>query len=74
MKTICPIHRFSYSGNACPFCEKERIDRLVQKYNVKLPIDHAELLKPKLKPKKGDLEITEEKLKQLVNKFNVKNK
>ena len=32
MKQICPIHRFSYEGNKCPFCEKERIDRLAQKY------------------------------------------
>lgn len=75
MKQICPIHRFSYSGERCPFCEKERLDRLVQKYGVVNHIvDHTELLKPELKPQKGDLEITEDKLKELVNKFNSKSK
>lgn len=73
MKQICPIHRFSYSGERCPFCEKERLDRLVQKYGVVDHIvDHTELLKPNLKPTKEDLEVTEESLKKLVNKFNSK--
>lgn len=72
MKQICSIHRFSYSGNKCPFCEKERIDNLAKRYNVDV-IDHAELLKSDLKqPTKEDLEITEAKLKELVNKFNIK--
>lgn len=72
MKQICSIHRFSYSGNKCPFCEKERLENLAKKFVV---IDHAELLKPDLKqPTKEDLEITEAKLKELVNKFNAKKK
>ena len=37
-------------------------------------IDHFNIFKPNIKSTKKDLEITEEKLKQLVNKFNVKNK
>ena len=59
MKTICPIHRFSYSGNSCPFCEKERIDYLAHRFvhEVKKEI-------------KTDRQINESDLKKLTEKFN----
>lgn len=69
MKQICPIHRFSYSGNKCPFCEHERLEKLAQRYVAE---DH---LKYKYKREKDtDVEITEDDLKKLTTKFNVKRK
>ena len=67
MKQICPIHRFSYSGNKCPFCEHERLEKLAQRYVAE---DH---LKYK-REKDTDVEITEDDLKKLTTKFNVKRK
>ena len=28
----CPVHCFNYTGTKCPFCEQERIDRMVKYY------------------------------------------
>lgn len=63
MKQICPIHRFSYEGNKCPFCEKERIDRLAQKYGKVIE---------KVEETKKDKPASEDSLKKLADKFNVK--
>lgn len=63
MKLICPIHHFSYSGSMCPFCEKERIDRLAQRYKVEETV-HIE--------NKKEREITQNDLQKLMNKFNRK--
>lgn len=71
MKQICPIHRFSYSGNKCPFCEQERLDKLAQRYVV---VDHINLLGNYEHKTNNDVEITEEHLKKLTAKFNVKKK
>ena len=69
MKQICPIHRFSYSGNRCPFCEHERLEKLANKFVV---IDHLDVI-GNYKPKtSNDIDITEEQLKKLADKFNVK--
>jgi len=71
MKQICPIHRFSYSGDKCPFCEQERLEKLAKKFVV---IDHLDII-GNYKPKtSNDIEITEEHLKKLTEKFNVKKK
>jgi len=58
MKTICPIHRFYYNGNVCPFCEKERINGLVHRF-------------VNTTTRKGNNEknINESDLKKLVEKF-----
>ena len=63
MKQICPIHRFSYEGNKCPFCEKERIDRLAQKYGKIIE---------KVEETKKDKPASEDSLKKLVEKFKTK--
>ena len=71
MKQICPIHRFSYSGNKCPFCEQERLENLAKKFVV---VDYLDII-GKYKPKTSyDIDITEEHLKKLVEKFNIKAK
>ncbi len=71
MKQICPIHRFSYSGEKCPFCEQERLESLAKKFVV---IDHFDII-GNYKPKTNtDIDITEEHLKKLTEKFNVKKK
>lgn len=71
MKQICPIHHFSYSGNKCPFCEQERLENLAKKFVV---IDHLDVI-GNYKPKtSNDIDITEEHLKKLVEKFNIKTK
>lgn len=60
MKTICPIHRFSYNGNVCPFCEKERINSLAHRFvNTN----------PTVIKKNAEREISESDLKKLVEKF-----
>ena len=71
MKQICPIHRFSYSGNKCPFCEQERLEHLAKKFVV---IDHLDVIGNYESKTKKDIEITEEQLKKLVEKFNIKTK
>ena len=71
MKQICPIHRFSYSGNKCPFCEQERLERLAKKFVV---IDHLDVIGNYEPKTKKDIEITEEHWKKLVEKFNIKAK
>lgn len=69
MKTICPIHRFAYKGDKCPLCEKERIDRLANKY---VNSGNEELVNLK-KEKKLERNINENDLKKLLAKFNNKN-
>ena len=69
MKQICPIHRFSYSGNKCPFCEQERLEILAKKFVV---IDHLNIIGNYEPKTKNDIEITEQQLKKLADKFNVK--
>jgi hypothetical protein len=71
MKQICPIHHFSYSGNKCPFCEDERLENLAKKFVV---IDHFNVLGNYKHKTNNDIEITEEHLKKLTEKFNVKKK
>lgn len=71
MKQICPIHRFSYSGNKCPFCEQERLENLAKKF---VAIDHLNIISNYEPKTKKDIEITEEQLKKLVEKFNIKAK
>ena len=71
MKQICPIHRFSYSGNKCPFCEQERLAHPAKKFVV---IDHLDVI-GNYKPKTNyDIDITEEHLKKLEEKFKNKKK
>lgn len=63
MKTVCPVHRFAYSGNVCPFCEKERIAKLSQKYVSK----KYDLIEPKDNAPK---QLTDEDIQKLKLKFN----
>ena len=45
---------------------EEQIEQKAKRFVV---VDHLNLLKPELKPKKEDLEITEDVLKKLVEGF-----
>ena len=69
MKQICPIHRFSYNGKKCPFCEQERLANIAKKFVV---TDHTEVLGNYNPKTSNDIDITEEQLKKLTEKFNVK--
>lgn len=62
-KNFCNVHRFNYSGVNCPFCEQDRINSLVHKFNRKVE-----------KPKSVTVErdITEDDLNKLIMKFNGK--
>lgn len=62
MKKLCPTHFFSYSGNKCPFCEQERIDRLAQRF--------AKTEEKKTVEKPAEREIEESDLQKLLDKFN----
>lgn len=61
-KKMCPVHRFNYSGNKCPFCEQDRINSMVQKYN-----------KPIVSKKESIIDnniISEDDIMKLKEKFN----
>lgn len=62
-KKLCPIHHFNYSGEKCPFCEKERINNLVNRFKET----------KKSQSVVSEREITQDDLKKLRDKFNSKN-
>ena len=64
-KNYCQTHHYYYIGNVCPFCEKERIQKMVDQY---APKEKKEVIETK----KQDREINEEDLAMLINKFNVR--
>lgn len=57
----CPVHCFNYTGTKCPFCEQERINRMVQKHQ-KFENSHVDVEEQE--------EITQESLDNLLAKFN----
>lgn len=69
MKQICPIHRFSYSGNVCPFCERDRINGLAHRFVKTVESNANSVHNDK---KRTQHEITENDLQKLMNKFNLK--
>lgn len=71
MKEFCRIHHFFYKTKKCPFCEQERLENLAKKFVV---IDHLNIIGNYEPKTKKDIEITEEQLKKLVEKFNIKAK
>lgn len=57
-KVVCDVHRFAYvKEKGCPFCERERLDRMYRKHMTKEIVNNA---------------ITEETLSKLVEHFNGK--
>ena len=68
MKQICPVHRFSYSGSVCPFCEKDRIDALTHRFGKSR---ESNVVNANNK-KEIQREITENDLQKLMDKFNSK--
>lgn len=68
MKNICPTHHFAYSGNVCPFCEKERIESLSARF-VKSEKKYA-VNKTIKKPVEVEKDVTEDDLQKLKAKFN----
>lgn len=66
-KQICPVHRFSYSGDVCPFCEKERLDNLAKRYVTNEEREALRLEKKNEKMRQRG--ITEEDLNKLKEKF-----
>ena len=71
MKQICPVHRFSYSGEKCPFCEHERLEKLAQRYVV---VDKPDVVSNVNIKERYNHPITEDDLKKLTEKFNIKKK
>lgn len=69
MKQICPVHRFSYSGSVCPFCEKDRIDALTHRLGKSRESNVVSVHNHK---KEIQREITENDLQKLMDKFNSK--
>lgn len=59
MKTICPIHRYTYSGRECPFCKNEREER------IKL------LYAEEIEAYENSQQITNDDIARLAKKFNV---
>ena len=59
MKFLCPIHRYNYSGRECPYCAKDRKERIEEMYADEI----AEYSKPS--------PITEDELLKLSDKFTI---
>ena len=57
MKNICPIHRYTYSTRECPFCKKEREERI--------KILYAEEIEEYTKPKPA----TDEEIARVAEKI-----
>ena len=64
MKTLCHVHMFNYSGNTCPFCEQERIDKMYKRFIKKSEKQMENNSEPK--------EITQSDIERLKEKFNSK--
>ena len=69
MKQICPVHRFSYSGSVCPFCEKDSSGALIQCFGKSRESNVVSVHNHK---KEIQREITENDLQKLMDKFNSK--
>lgn len=59
-KKFCQTHSFNYSGPKCPFCEQERIDKM-------LKMCTPTIIKIKTEDKNV---VTQESLDNLLAKFN----
>lgn len=57
-KRFCKVHSIYYTGVECPYCFKDRMDKMLNKYD-----------KPTKSEKKND-EPSQEALQMLMNKFN----
>lgn len=55
---------FNYSGNTCPFCEQERIDKMYKRFVKKSENQIEHVSEPK--------EVTQSDLERLKEKFNSK--
>lgn len=60
MKKLCPIHHYYYSGNVCPLCTSEKYERMMERYQLEVPI----------KVEKKTEEVTSDMLSMLKDKFN----
>lgn len=69
MKSFCTIHCFHYSGNVCPFCEKDRIASLAKRHVKKE--DNPKITNDVKKPAEPE-KTMEEMLSALTAKFNNK--
>lgn len=63
-KNFCPIHHLYFRGLQCPLCEKERLNKMVEKFEKKTESTSI--------PVNENREINEDDLMKLVSKFNVK--
>ena len=70
MKQFCTVHCFSYSSSVCPFCEKDRINRLAHRFVKTI---ESNVVNDHNNKKEIQREITENDLKKLMDKFNSKN-
>ena len=62
MKQLCPIHRYNYSGRECPYCAKDRKERIESLYADEIA-EYANSQK-----------ITEDDILRLSEKYNVQTK
>lgn len=60
MKKYCPTHHFYYTGEECPFCRQERIQKLDKRFNKKPVVE---------KESDADKEITMDDIQKLKDKF-----
>lgn len=65
-KKLCPIHRYYYSGNECPICAQERLQKMASRY-VSENMDSS---KERFEEKKNKNENMDEMLEKLKEKFN----
>jgi hypothetical protein len=74
MKHFCSIHCFNYTGDNCPYCEADKINSYVKRYNKDIHSMITKPIKPKIQPEKTTDDsnelVTDEMLNALVAKFN----
>lgn len=57
-KTLCPVHRYYYTGNSCPICQQEKYEMYSRRF-----------VTPEIQQVKVEKEVTDEDLMKLKAKF-----
>lgn len=65
-KKLCPIHSYYYSGNECPICAKERLEKMASRW---VP-ENIDSQKERFEKKKNKNENMDKMLEKLKEKFN----
>ena len=71
MKRTCEIHCFTYEGERCPFCEKERTERLAKFFHYDVSVHEGNAVGSGVSDR-YKIELTDDDIRRLSTRFNVK--